>query len=312
MFGKLKEKASKMYHRIRCYLDDEVYLTPEERVASDSDKFALTLEELLTRVIYRERFTYKYGKVLLPTIYHVVLSEPDASEWPGIKRSGLEARLRNHIYREIRSIATECTFMSHKYDLTIGVGNDLEKGEFRVVSQWENAAAPIELRIRGAETTSSIVRAGNSFLLSTKDRTSMDDKTDEETVVRRTRAGPFLLEIRRDGVFQRLASIEDREISAGRGSYKTPVDILLTGDPEISRLHLLLRRTETGDLKITVKGRKPVFVRGRALESGDTVFVQYNDFIQIGTYTLRVTKKRLANEYAAVSKNTHQILGNIS
>ena len=58
----------------------------------------------------------------------------------------------------------------------------------------------------------------------------------------RTRAAAELykLEIWMNGVRQNVVPIYNMEISVGRGSRSKPVDITLSGDPEISRRHLTL------------------------------------------------------------------------
>lgn len=101
----------------------------------------------------------------------------------------------------------------------------------------------------------------------------------------------FRLEIWHNGVRQNVVPIFNLETSVGRGSKSKPVDIALSGDPEISRRHASLITDGNGRYWILNEGRNPAMIAGHDLPSGQRIPVQPGTNIAVGAYILRIQPK---------------------
>ena len=111
---------------------------------------------------------------------------------------------------------------------------------------------------------------------------------EEMTHVAQRQKELYRLEVWRGGVRQNVMPIYAAEISIGRGSKSKPVDVTLTGDPEISRRHLTLTTDGTGGYWVTNEGRNPAMINNYELPAGQRVTVSAGLPIAICTYLLRI------------------------
>ncbi len=107
-------------------------------------------------------------------------------------------------------------------------------------------------------------------------------------VRKRTPSELYKLEIWMNGVRQNVVPIFNREISVGRGSRSKPVDITLSGDPEISRKHLTLGTDENGYFWALNEGRNPASINNFDLPAGQKVTINPGVNLTIGSYVLRI------------------------
>lgn len=121
--------------------------------------------------------------------------------------------------------------------------------------------------------------------------TSSADDEEVMTNVRRRSVELYRLEIWYGGVRQNVVPIFNLETSIGRGSKSKPVDIALTGDPEISRRHASLITDGNGRFWILNEGRNPAMIAGQDLPSGQRIPVQPGTNVAVGAYILRVQPK---------------------
>ena len=98
----------------------------------------------------------------------------------------------------------------------------------------------------------------------------------------------YRLEIWLNGVRQNVVPIFNREISVGRGSRSKPVDITLSGDPEISRRHVTLGTDGQGYFWALNEGRNPATINNYELPAGQRVTINPGVNLTIGSYVLRV------------------------
>lgn len=98
----------------------------------------------------------------------------------------------------------------------------------------------------------------------------------------------YKLEIWMNGVRQNVVPIFNREISIGRGSRSKPVDIPLSGDPEISRRHVTLGTDEHGYFWALNEGRNPASINNFELPAGQKVTINPGVNLTIGSYVLRI------------------------
>lgn len=115
-----------------------------------------------------------------------------------------------------------------------------------------------------------------------------DESGEILTNVRKRVTEIYRLEIWQGGVRQNVVPIFNLETSIGRGSKSKPVDIALTGDPEISRRHASLITDGNGRFWIHNEGRNPAMIAGHDLPVGQRVPVQPGTSIAVGAYILRI------------------------
>ncbi|HVF30942.1 MAG TPA: FhaA domain-containing protein [Pyrinomonadaceae bacterium] len=105
------------------------------------------------------------------------------------------------------------------------------------------------------------------------------------------RAAPvelYRLEIWLNGVRQNVVPIFNKETSVGRGSRSKPVDITLSGDPEISRRHLTLGTDGQGYFWAMNEGRNPAAINNFELPPGQRVTINPGVNLTVGSYVLRI------------------------
>ena len=98
----------------------------------------------------------------------------------------------------------------------------------------------------------------------------------------------YKLEIWFNGVRQNVVPIFNEEVSVGRGSRSKPVDIALSGDPEISRRHLTLGTDGQGYFWAMNEGRNPASINNYELPPGQRVTINPGVNLTVGSYVLRI------------------------
>lgn len=101
----------------------------------------------------------------------------------------------------------------------------------------------------------------------------------------------YRLEIWRGGVRQSVVPIYQNEIGIGRGSRSKPVDVPLSGDPEISRRHITLQADGNGNFWIINEGRNAATISGREIPQGQRAAVRVGEPIAVCSYLLRIQPK---------------------
>lgn len=108
------------------------------------------------------------------------------------------------------------------------------------------------------------------------------------TSVRKRVSELYRLEIWLNGVRQNVVPIFNKEISVGRGSKSKPVDIALSGDPEISRRHLTVITDGAGNFWVVNEGRNPAMINSYELPTGQRVSLAPGVSLAVGAYLLRI------------------------
>jgi hypothetical protein len=117
------------------------------------------------------------------------------------------------------------------------------------------------------------------------------DEGEVMTSVKKRAVELYRLEIWYGGTRQNVVPIFNLETSVGRGSKSKPVDIALSGDPEISRRHASVITDGNGRFWIMNEGRNPAMIAGHDLPSGQRIPVQPGTNIAVGAYILRIQPK---------------------
>lgn len=106
-----------------------------------------------------------------------------------------------------------------------------------------------------------------------------------------TRVAPrelYKLEIWRNNQRQSVLPIHKADISIGRKSSKVLSDVMLEGDPEVSRPHAQLRRDPEGKFWLTHKGKNPTIVAGREIPIDQQYPIAPGEPISICSFMLRI------------------------
>jgi hypothetical protein len=118
-----------------------------------------------------------------------------------------------------------------------------------------------------------------------------DDAEVMTNVRKRAATELYKLEIWMNGVRQNVVPIYNAEVSVGRGSRSKPVDITLSGDPEISRRHLTLGTDGAGYYWALNEGRNPATINNYELPAGQRVTITPGIKLSVGSYVLRIQPK---------------------
>ncbi|MEO8650028.1 MAG: FhaA domain-containing protein [Acidobacteriota bacterium] len=114
------------------------------------------------------------------------------------------------------------------------------------------------------------------------------DEAEVMTNVRKRVRELYKLEIWLNGVRQNVVPIFNKTISVGRGSKSKPVDIAITGDPEVSRRHLTLNADGEGSFWVINEGRNPAIINNYELPSGQRVNLPPGVSLAVCSYILRI------------------------
>jgi hypothetical protein len=289
---------------------------------SKAEEFIVKIARAIEAVMQAELVPLPQGTSIIPSEYIVFLSSDDDKEWQGVKRRGLEQGLYHILAERAKEIAGKRKLETRSFVIELRVDGTLEKGNVRVQHSWEEAESsktgvlpripPVqpakpEIPMRGAPVTSPNLKTRASAPLeyvppagaeipATVPNLSLEGKVshpshgdDEEmTNVRRRATELYRLEIWLNGVRQNVVPIFQNEIVVGRGSKSKPVDITLSGDPEISRRHLTIIADGNGKYWVVNEGRNAAAINNFELPPGQRVSLASGVSLAVCSYVLRI------------------------
>ena len=280
---------------IRRWVDGEGADDPLE-AADDQVKPRRIWEEFLVKVareveaaMQREMFTPPGGPTYIPREYIVYLSNDDDKDWQGDKRRGLEQGLFHVLSERARELSGSTQLAAKSFAVELRVDGTLNKGEFRVQPVWdetESGHTMVSVRPAAMEPASS--QGPDLSTRSDMPAEGSEGGESEMTVVRPRVVTLYSVEVWRDGVRQAVVPVTKNEITIGRGSKSTSVDLPLKGDVEVSRIHATLAVDDGGRFWLTPKGRNPTLISGREAEREERIQVQPDEKIAICSYILRI------------------------
>jgi hypothetical protein len=311
--------------KVRRWIDGETAETVLEDAARDAqikprsqaEEFIVKLARSVEEVMQREMVPLPQGSMLIPTEYIIFLSEADDKEWQGVKRRGLEQGLYHILAERAKEISGKKKLETQSFAVELRVDGTLEKDEVRVQHSWEDSSSSEKTGVFAkpkAQQPSQIKNANpvaplqNNFAPSQSPQTSPNsppatipqmkapqyvtnspaDDEEEMTQVKKRTVELYRLEIWRGGVRQTVIPVYQNEITIGRGSKSKPVDIPLSGDPEISRRHATITRDASGNFWFLNEGRNASFVANREIPVGQRVAVSPGETIAVCSYLLRI------------------------
>ncbi|MEO6587955.1 MAG: FhaA domain-containing protein, partial [Pyrinomonadaceae bacterium] len=252
---------------------------------SIAEEFIVKIARAVEQVMQNEMVPLPQGTTIIPSEYIIFLSNEDDKEWQGAKRRGLEQGLYHILAERAKEIAGKKKLETKSFVVELRVDGTLEKSEINVQHSWEDSSGnktgvlarpksmPQQLpQTPAAQFTASPTKFStdphfntqaqqlNNQLPPTVAHTSIpptnfpqqvspipESEGEEMTHVNKRASELYRLEIWQNGIRQTIIPVFQNEVVIGRGSKSKPVDIPLTGDPEISRRHLVLTLERNGN-----------------------------------------------------------------
>ena len=272
------------------------------------EEFLVKIAREVEAVMQREMFTPPGGPTYIPREYVVYLSAEDDKDWQGDKRRGLEQGLFHVLSERAKELSGSTPLAAKSFAVELRVDGTLEKGQFRVQGVWDETesghtqvnARPGSVQLGPGLTGSPLSPAPASPInLSDTIRERSDGsrgdteegESSEQTVVRPRIKELYSIEVWKDGVREAVVPVTKEEITIGRGSRSITVDLALKGDPEVSRVHAVLRRENDGRYWVVSKGRNPLMLNGREIPKEERTEVLPDQKIAICYFVLRIQPK---------------------
>jgi hypothetical protein len=272
---------------LRKWIDGEESLDEkgEPQPRSKWDDFLVAVAREIEASMKREMFTPPGGPTYVPREYVVFLSPTDDAEWQGEKREGLERGLHHVLSERAKELAGDNHFQTRTLIVDLRVDPGLEPTRFRVQHVWDTEAQKtmVKPRKRAEPAPPELI-------------TTVGKPDDEATIVRpRKSAEPvvptFSVQVRRNTEGDDSGSMDVREffkdeITIGRGSRHSAVDLKLEGDLEVSRQHAILAK-HGDEFTVTCKGANPIVINeGDEVSAGESASVKAGDKILVCSYEL--------------------------
>ncbi|MDQ3181784.1 MAG: FHA domain-containing protein [Acidobacteriota bacterium] len=288
---------------------------------SQAEEFIVKIAKAVEEVMQREIIPLPQGTTIIPTEYIIFLSENDDKNWQGAKRRGLEQGLYHILAERAKEIAGKKKLETQSFAVELRVDGTLEEGSVRVQHSWDDSSSnktgvlvrpknlpqmhdqpkqqtqppnnpilPIPDFVQSQSVPANqppppTIQSLNVPQVSTYQTGGLEELTH---VNKRLAKEFYKLEIWREGVRQNVVPIYQNEISIGRGSVSKPVDISLSGDPEISRRHLSLITDGENNFWIVNEGRNPAMINNYELQNNQKISVSPGVPIAICSYLLRI------------------------
>jgi hypothetical protein len=252
------------------------------------EEFLVKIAREVEAAMQREMFTPPGGPTYIPREYIVYLSADDDKDWQGDKRRGLEQGLFHVLSERARELSGSTQLAVKSFAVELRVDGTLNKGEFRVQPVWdetESGHTMVTPRVDPSRSTA------NFNPNETIREFASDTSESEQTIVRPKTVPLYAIEVWRNGVREAVVPVLKNEITIGRGSRSVSVDLPIKGDPEVSRVHVVLSRDNEGRFWLVPKGRNATVVNGRELTREEPTEILPDQKISICNFVLRIQPK---------------------
>lgn len=309
--------------KVRRWIDGDTAESVLEEAARDAqikprsiaEEFIVKLARAVEEVMQREMVPLPQGTTLIPTEYIIFLSEEDDKEWQGAKRRGLEQGLYHVLAERAKEISGKKKLETESFVVELRVDGTLDKNDVRVQHSWEDSSTgktnilsrpkpipqPVQQKPAAPPQNNYATQITPPAMSNNQPAptvaqmnvspysTPSSQEAEEMTHVQKREATElYKLEVWRDGVRQNVIPVYQNEIGIGRGSKSKPVDIPLSGDPEISRRHITLVQDANSGYWLVTEGRNPTIVSGREIPAGQRMQISAGEPITICSYLLRI------------------------
>lgn len=252
------------------------------------EEFLVKIAREVEAAMQREMFTPPGGPTYIPREYIVYLSAEDDKDWQGDKRRGLEQGLFHVLSERARELSGSTQLAVKSFAVELRVDGTLNKGEFRVQAVWDETEAGHTMVTPRIDHSSAEVNFNPNETIR---EFASDTSEGEQTIVRTKSAPLYSVEVWRNGVREAVVPVMKNEITIGRGSRSVSVDLPIKGDPEVSRVHVVLSRDNQGRFWLVAKGRNPTSVNGREIAREEPTEIGPDQKIAICNFELRIQPK---------------------
>jgi hypothetical protein len=305
--------------KVRRWIDGDTAELALEEAARDAqvkprsraEEFIVKIAKAVEEVMQREIVPLPQGTTIIPTEYTIFLSEADDKDWQGVKRRGLEQGLYHILAERAKEIAGKKKLETQSFSVELRVDGTLETDEVRVQHSWDESSShktsilarpknfpktpPVQMPLTQMQPSppanNQPLQPPNFTQQQSTPPHQIQDSEEMTHVNKRQAAELYRLEIWRGGVRQSVIPIHRNEISIGRGSKSKPVDVTLTGDPEISRRHLSLICDGQNNFWLINEGRNPAMINNYELAVNQKISVSPGVPISVCSYLLRIQPK---------------------
>jgi len=253
------------------------------------EEFLVKIAREVEAAMQREMFTPPGGPTYIPREYIVYLSSEDDKDWQGDKRRGLEQGLFHVLSERARELSGSTQLAVKSFAVELRVDGTLNKGEFRVQPVWDETESGHTMVTPRVDQSRLPTNFNPNETV--RELALSETSESEQTVVRPKAAPLYSIEVWRDGVREAVVPVLKNEITIGRGSRSVTVDLPIKGDPEVSRVHVVLSRDNEGRFWAVAKGRNPTIVNGRELTREEATEVLPDQKISICNFVLRIQPK---------------------
>ena len=291
---------------------------------SQAEEFIVKIAREVEAVMQSEMLPLPQGTTIIPSEYTIFLNADDDRQWQGVKRRGLEQGLYHILAERAKEIAGKKKLETKSFVIELRIDATLQPGEVRVQHSWEDSTSnktgvlarpkdmpplpetPPPANNRATNPNFTRPAAASHGVTSPSlgqhiPPTVADIKVNQVvpvaedgemmTNVRKRVAELYKLEIWMNNVRQNVVPIFNTEIVVGRGSRSKPVDIALSGDPEISRRHITIGTDGNGNYWVVNEGRNPAMINNNELSTGQRIPIRPGVGLNVGAYLLRIQPK---------------------
>jgi hypothetical protein len=295
---------------------------------SQAEEFIVKIARAVEAVMQKEMLPLPQGTTIIPSEYTIFMNADDDREWQGVKRRGLEQGLYHILAERAKEIAGKKKLETKSFVLELRIDATLEKGTVRVQHSWEdstsnktgvlarpkNAPEPKLQPVNNRSTSPNVIPPPSDYLPPQPSRTGFEtvrrdpanipgtmqnisveqvvpDEGEQMTNVRPRATELYKLEIWLNNVRQNVVPIFNKEIVVGRGSRSKPVDIALSGDPEVSRRHVVIGTDGQGNYWVINEGRNNAMIGTYELATGQRVPLKPGVSLSVCSYVLRIQPK---------------------
>lgn len=290
--GQTVMRNERFFDKLRRWIDGEEAILEGAplQVQSKWNNFFIAVARELSDTLEGEMFTPPDSPTYIPPRFWIFLNPEDDAEWQGEKRRGLERGLQQILLERAQSLAGESGLQHDTLTVELHVDEAIEKGRFRIQPIWDDRSDPTQITTRRS-------KSGKNR------RLPFDEDLDDETIVR-PRKPCFTLSARRLGDEAKSDTtvnhpFHKNEIILGRGSAKSSieVDLRLSGDMEISRVHARLKKISADTFQLSCVGANPILLNhARELAKGQSIKITTTDKITIGSYELAIEEDLIPGE----------------
>ena len=303
-------------NKVRQWIDGESSELVLEEAARDAqikprgkaEEFIVRIAREVENVMQRELVALPQGTTLIPTEYIIFLSEDDDKDWRGAKRRGLEQGLFHILAERAKEIAGKRKLKTESFAIELRVDGTLEKGDITVQHTWDEPNSgktdvfarhkpQLDTIPKPATSNQSTAPPAPNFATNLgsiqppRQPVASPPSQEEMTHVKKRATVLYTLEIWRNNVRQSAIPIYQNEVVIGRGSKSKPVDIVLAGDPEVSRRHVVFILDQLGNFSVINEGRNAAIINNVELPLGQRISVDSGQPVMVCSYMIRVQPK---------------------